>query len=203
MTRVAVIDDHDLFREGVSAILSRHPDFNVVGEGRTSADACRVAEEVQPDILLLDIDLHSDPAPVTIRRVRRLAPHTHIVMLTMHRDRVLRDEMLQAGATAYVTKSVPSVDLVRILREIMAPLNPSQSVSNDQIPVRGHELLTVRERQVIYLIGKAQSNRSIASSLGITEGTVKRHSSSIYLKLGARSRMQAVQKALLLGILSP
>lgn len=200
--RIVIVDDHDLFREGLVALLTRASLIRVVAEGRTSEDALRLTNLHRPDVLLLDVELHGDPARTTIRRIRRFAPDTAIIVLTMHRDSVLQRDLLSAGASCYLTKSVPSSDLVSAIFNhavlVEHQTSPLNSPSDDR-DVSG--ILTDRESQVLRLIAQAHSNRSIADQLSITEGTVKRHAGSVYRKLGACSRMEAVSTGNRLGLL--
>lgn len=197
--RVAIVDDHVLFREGVAALLDHHAELQVVGQGSTSADAMSLTRERTPDILLLDVELHDHPASVTVRRIRRANPATKIVILTMHRDGVLRDEMLKAGAAAFITKTIRSSDLIRVLRAIAKSKATSAGVQESRTD--SPRLLSRREMEVIREMASGHSNRDIARVLSITEGTVKRHAVTIFAKLGSRSRLQAVRKAELLGLL--
>ena len=153
-------------------------------------------------MLLLDVELHDDPVGVTLRRVLRSAPRTRIVILTMHRDAILRREVLRLGADAYVTKSETSAQLVRTILGVGSqpesfPSSQGDQSSKKRIP----NLLSERELQILRIIASAKSNRDISDQLFIAEGTVKRHLSNIYGKMGARSRMDAVHKAKKLGLL--
>jgi DNA-binding NarL/FixJ family response regulator len=125
-------------------------------------------------------------------------------MLTMHRDSVLKEELLAAGAFVYLTKTTPSAELVQTVLLAGAVARgelPAPEPSAGPVRRRG-SILSAREEEVLHLLAQARSNRDIAEAMSIAEGTVKRHTSSIYAKLGARSRMEAVRKAVLLGIFS-
>ena len=201
---ILIVDDHDLFREGVAAILRHDPRIAVVGEGSSSQDAVSLTASLDPDVLLLDVELPGGPARATVARIHRSSPRTRIVMLTMHRDSVLKEELLAAGAFVYLTKTTPSAELVQsvlhagAVAQGLAPA-PERTVSTAR---RRASILSAREEEVLHLLAQARTNRSIAEAMSIAEGTVKRHTSSIYAKLGARSRMEAVRKAVLLGIFS-
>ncbi|QAV69741.1 response regulator transcription factor [Salinibacterium sp. UTAS2018] len=200
--RVVIVDDHDLFREGLVVLLRRSSQIQVVAEARTSEEALRLSVLHRPDVLLLDVELHDDPARTTIRRVRRSAPNTSIIILTMCRDSVLQRDLLSAGASSFLTKSIQSAELIREICDHAAH-DKLQTAPKDYCSDRcdDYGILTERESEVLRLIAQAHSNRSIAERLSITEGTVKRHAGSIYRKLGARSRMEAVSKANRLGLL--
>ncbi len=199
---ILIVDDHDLFREGVAAILGHDPRIAVVGEGSSSHDAVALTASLDPDVLLLDVELPGGPARATVARIHRSSPRTRIVMLTMHRDGVLKDELLAAGAFAYLTKTTPSAELVQTLLLAGAVARGLKSAPERSARVvrRGASILSAREEEVLHHLAQARTNRDIAVAMSIAEGTVKRHTSSIYAKLGARSRMEAVRKAMLLGI---
>lgn len=196
--RVGIVDDHDLFREGIVALLGRDGRVRVVGAANDSASALELVDAKRPDVLLLDVSIPGAPARVTIARIRRRVPQTRVVVLTMHQDALLRADLLAAGASAYLTKTAPSAELVTtILAAVRAELPASADDGNS-----GTSILSAREQQVLALVAQALSNREIAETLGIAEGTVKRHTTSIYAKLTATSRIDAVRKATRLGILT-
>jgi DNA-binding NarL/FixJ family response regulator len=126
-------------------------------------------------------------------------------MLTMHRDSVLKEELLAVGAFAYLTKTTPSAELVRSVLHAGAVARGLTPAPERSAPAarRRASILSAREEEVLHLLAQARTNRDIAGAMSIAEGTVKRHTSSIYAKLGARSRMEAVRKATLLGIFTP
>jgi DNA-binding NarL/FixJ family response regulator len=196
---VVAIDDHELFRQGLSLILVRDPRLRMVGGGSRASDALELAATLAPDVLLLDVDLGGPSARSTIRRIRRDSPGVRIVVLTMHRDGVLQRQLMEAGATDYLTKDIPPKELVeRILNATSGPgagALPAAPAS----PLRA--MLSQRELEVLRLIAQACSNRAIAQELGIAEGTVKRHTTNIYAKLDAESRIDAVRQAGRLGML--
>jgi DNA-binding NarL/FixJ family response regulator len=204
--RLAIVDDHALFREGIAAILQHDLHIEVVGQGASSDDAFELAQRLQPDVLLLDVEIPGDPARATIGRIRRAAPNTGVVVLTMHRDAILRDELLAAGAVEYVLKTAPSLELVRAVRRAAAIVRGTEAAGDGSPSQRlqpgRRGILSRREREVLRHIAHARSNREIAREMSIAEGTVKRHTSNIYAKLGAKSRMDAVRRADRIGLLA-
>lgn len=193
--RVVLVDDHRMFREGVAALVSRDPRLTVIGEGSTSEDAVELVMTLAPDVIVLDVELGGVPAHTTISTLRRHSVETKIVVLTMHRDSVLRRELLRAGAAEYVTKSVPSEELLEAILRVATEMGKPLPVA----PVS--QLLSDRQHDVLVLMAQAKSNKAIAAEMNIAEGTVKRHASNLFSKLQASSRMEAVQRARLLGIL--
>lgn len=200
--RVAIADDHDLFREGIVAIFQQDSRLLVVAQASDGDGALAVAVNDDPDIILLDVEMAGPPVMATARRIRRLAPRTKIVILTMHRDSVLRSELHRAGVSAFLTKTMPSADL-RVALHRVADANPQISAARTDPALRTEprSLISRREHEVLRLIARAYSNAEIATLMSITEGTVKRHTSNLYAKLGAGSRMDAVHKATRVGLL--
>lgn len=197
--RVVIVDDHALFRSGLALLLARDRRILVVAQGATSEDALSLSQQHLPDVLLLDIELDGVSAESTIRRLQRLVPSVAVVVLTMHRDSVLRKHLLRAGAIDYLTKDIQGGDLIERLVVASGRSRSLPSRSMPVSPVRG--LLTDREMQVLRMIEQGMSNREIGLRLSITEGTVKRHTSNLYTRLGASSRIDAIRKANLLGLM--
>jgi DNA-binding NarL/FixJ family response regulator len=194
--RMVLIDDHELFRAGIAMIVNMDKRFEVVGEGDTSDAAVELCERHLPNILLLDVELNDDPAQSTIRRALRASPTTRIVMLTMHRDALIRKTLLRAGATAFLTKSMRKDELLAALA--MLATRPAESRVTSILDAA---LLSSRELEVLRLLATSHPMQEIAVELGIAAGTVKRHTNAIYRKLEVSSRIQAVPKAQLLGLL--
>ncbi|PPK63133.1 response regulator transcription factor [Actinokineospora auranticolor] len=198
---IVVVDDHTLFREGLREMLLTDPHFRVVGEGASGTDAVALAERLQPDVVLLDVEMPGPGARVTISRLRFAAPFTRIVILTMHDDPVLVHDLLESGASAYMVKTVAKDELIAAVRSVTrGDGNVVVSVSRTTIERLDRQqpagkVVSERELEVLKLLAKAKSNAQIASELFITPGTVKRHLTNIYAKLGAVSRMDAVRKA--------
>ena len=196
---IVIADDHDLFREGLAEILSRADGLVVVGQASTGEEATRVAEDLRPDLVLLDVEMPGQSARVTIRRLIRDVPRTRIVVLTMHQDAILERELLDAGASVYLNKAIGSRELVAAVRQAMSAGQKS-SHHRDADPIGS--VLSPRELDVMRLIASANSNQAIAQELCIAQGTVKRHVSSIFAKLGVTSRMGAVVAARLRDLIS-
>lgn len=199
--RVAVVDDHPLFREGVSRSLSEMRGFEVVGEGSSSDDAIRLAQEQRPDIVLLDISMPGGGLS-TISAILQRRPEQKVVMLTVSEstDDVLR--ALDSGACGYVLKGVGAKALAEILIAVAAgeryvsPTLSARLLSN--LSARGPARkcnpiaeLTSRERQVLELVAAGLSNKHVGLKLNLHEKTVKHHMTHILAKLKVRNRTEA------------
>ena len=175
--------------------MSRDPLLVVVGEGATSDSAVRLTAELLPDVLVLDVELGGVAARTTISTVGRMSPLTKVVMLTMHRDSILRKELLRSGASDYITKSAPAEQLLNAIH------SSGNHVRVDTYDGAELALLSSRQHEVLVQMALARSNRAIADALGIAEGTIKRHANELFKKLEVTSRMDAVRRARLLGLI--
>ncbi|PZF58912.1 DNA-binding response regulator [Curtobacterium sp. MCSS17_008] len=202
ITHVALVDDHRLFREGLAALLSAAPTIRVVAHGARPSVVLDSPEAAAIDVLLLDVELDGPPARTTIATVRRTHPHIRVVVLTMHRDAVLRRALLDAGAVDFVTKDTPSRELVdRIVRATRTDAAPVTFPVDLVSGARAGTPLSDRELEVLRLVAAARSNAEIAAELGLATGTVKRHVYNVYRKLDVGTRVAAITAATRLGLL--
>jgi DNA-binding NarL/FixJ family response regulator len=201
--RIVVVDDHPLFREGVATTLASYPDIEVVGEGCSADEALRLARDMLPDVLLLDVSMPGGGVNAA-RTIAAAYPVIRIVMLTVseHEEDVLRS--LKAGARGYILKGVTARELVGIVRAVhsgesyvtpalaaslLADFNEEGSdASSDGGPL---DELTTRERQILELLATGRSNKEIARSLELAEKTVKHYVTNILEKLQVRNRVEA------------
>jgi DNA-binding NarL/FixJ family response regulator len=190
---VVIADDHELFREGLRAMLTAADGVHVVGEAATHDQAYEQAVATQPDVLLLDVEMPGIPVLATISRVRAEAPDTRILIVTMHRDRVLANHLRAAGAAGFVSKSAPASELIEAIHSAIDVLDAARR------PELVTSILSLREKEVMRLIAEGLPNEEIGRALSISVGTVKRHNTNIFTKLGAASRTEAVRKASRLG----
>ncbi|WP_237321044.1 response regulator transcription factor [Streptomyces sp. JJ36] len=206
--RILIADDHTLFREGVTEILTAAGGVEVVGQAHSGEDACRKAAALHPDVVVLDVEMPGQGVRETLARLRRDAPHSRVVVLTMHDDVVLARELLSLGAGAYLVKGSSRHELLSAIHSVRVDRGPGHvilSVSQqglDRVEAPQGEALSTREREVLTLAAEALSNAQIARRLSIAEGTVKRHLRNIYGKLGAVSRLDAVNKAKAAALIS-
>jgi DNA-binding NarL/FixJ family response regulator len=206
---IAVVDDHQLFRDGLVELLQTVTELQVTAQGATGPEAIALAERAKPDVVILDVELPGDGPGPTIKSIRAVSPNTRVVILTMHDEPALLLELIDAGASAYLLKSADRLELATAIRRaarrddtvLVAVARSSVLGLARQTRVSTTSPISLRESEVIALLGQAKSSRDIAKALFISEGTVKRHLTNIYAKLGAKSRLDAVRKAEELGLL--
>lgn len=199
MIRIVLADDHPLFREGLRGLLDIEADMQVVGEAQDGAAAVRVVALEQPDVVLLDVEMPGQDVLVTVAGVRSAAPHAAVVMLTMHDDRQLITQLLAMGVRGYVLKNIARLELLSVVRgaaqradHVTVSVSARAFLETSSTPAP--DILSDREREVLELAAEAFSNAQIARRLGISEATVKRHMYNTFAKLGAVSRLDAVNK---------
>jgi DNA-binding NarL/FixJ family response regulator len=197
---VLLVDDHALVRDGVCEILRTQADITVIGEAEDGATAIAVAADRQPDVILLDVEIPGSEVTATVGALRRRSPRSRILILSMHESGPLVRALLSAGVCGYLLKSSRWQELMAAVRAVhLDPERIVLGVSRDSLGCLGPEpadgTLSAREREVIELVARALSNGQVAARLGLTEATVKRHLRNIFAKLGAVSRLDAVNKA--------
>lgn len=208
--RILVADDHTLLRQALCDLLRTEPRFEVVAEAASGESAVQLAERHQPDVVLLDVEMPENDPPSTVRRLLARDPLLRIVVLSMYDTPELVQQFLGLGVHGYIHKSA---SLETLVSAILAPRHHQQrtvtiTVSPGSLLARGAEPpkpgdLSARELEVLAFVAEALSNRQIAVRLSITEGTVKRHLRNIFGKLGAVSRIDAVNKAVARSLIKP
>jgi DNA-binding NarL/FixJ family response regulator len=196
---VVLVDDHRLVREGLREILAAEDDIAVVGEAANSADAVAQIGTHLPDVVLLDVEIPGCEVTETVTVIRALSPDTRILILSMYDGPQLVRRLLGFGICGYLLKSVDRHELATAIRSVyLVPDRLVLSVSRAslaQAAVDPGVVLSARELEILELVARAFSNSQVASRLHITEATVKRHLRNIFVKLGAISRIDAVNKA--------
>jgi DNA-binding NarL/FixJ family response regulator len=205
--RVLLVDDHTLFREGLAEIFAADEGLEVVGEAERGEEAVLLAREERPDVVLLDVEMPGMGAKETVRELSRVSPSSKVVILTMYDEPPLVRELLGAGAHAYIVKSATREELLAAIRTVgkdedRVILSVSRHTL-ERLEGREKSILSPRELEVLSLVAEAKSNAQIASQLYISEGTVKRHLTNVYAKLGVASRVDAVGTAVSAGLLAP
>ena len=199
--RIAVVDDHPLYREGVVSIIDACEDMKVIAQGEDASDALRISESELPDIILLDITMPGTGLKAAAN-ISSKCPVTKVVMLTVSEDEEDVLESFRAGARAYVLKGVSAQELVRIIRSVhggdvyVTPALASQVLleMSDGSSAKVStviDTLSDRERQILERVATGDSNKEIAYELNISEKTVKHYMTNIMQKLHARNRVEA------------
>lgn len=208
MTDVLLADDHQLLRQALRRAFE-DAGLTVVGEAADGAEALRLAEELRPDVVVMDVTMPVLDGVEATRRLHRQFPGLAIVVLTMHGEEALRREAVDAGASGFLTKDVSMHDVIRTVVEAAGgevDLSPELAESilhemREPAPERpASSPLTKREEEVLQLIADGLSTIEVAKALFISGKTVKNHLASIYEKLDARDRTQAVLSAVRIGI---
>ena len=216
--QILLVDDEDLVRTGFRLILSAESDFEIVGEARNGADAVELTQRLQPDVVLMDIQMPAMNGLEATRKIIELADttETRILILTTFDDEKYVFQALEAGAAGFLLKRSPAERLVEGIRVIArgdALLSPAitRRLISQYLPKQGKKTavspkpdqLTKRETEVLVLVAQGLSNQEIAEQLTLSVGTVKTHLKRIYAKLTLRDRAQAVIYAYNEGLVTP
>ncbi|MFD0856713.1 response regulator [Actinomadura adrarensis] len=204
-TRVVIADDHTLFREGIAEICEVEDDLHVVGQADDGPGTLRLVRREDPDVVLLDVEMPGSLPEETVRQILSVPSAPCVAILTMHDDARLVSKLVAIGAQAYISKTATREELLAAIRAVRRDREhivlsvPKRTMHRLGRPVEGP--LSSRELEVLNLVARGLSNAQIAADLYISEGTVKRHLTNAYLKLDVRSRMNAVNKAVAMGLL--
>ena len=208
MIRVLIVDDHEVVREGLRSILATDPEFELVGEAADGGEAIRLAAELTPDIVLMDLSMPGVGGIEAIEQIKALALPLEIVILTTYDDDDLIIRGLRAGARGYLLKDAGRKALFDSIRaahrgELLLPSAVAERVMTHLEKPRAayNQNLSARELEVLALMADGAANKQIAGRLDISERTVKAHVTSIFMKLDAGSRTEAVVVALRSGLL--
>jgi DNA-binding NarL/FixJ family response regulator len=216
--RVLLVDDQSLFREGLHTLLSIYEDIEVVGEAENGKDALEKVSKLKPDIVLMDVRMPQLDGVAATRQLQNQSPDVRVIMLTTFDDDEYVFEGLRAGAVGYLLKDVPSQKLVEAIHAAAKGnsfLQPSvaakvvaeftrmsgETAVSPTSPAPLVEPLSNRELEILKLVATGASNREIAQTLYIAEGTVKNHVTNILGKLEVRDRTQAALKARDIGLI--
>ena len=212
--RVLLADDHALFREGLAGIISAQPDMQVVGEASDGLEAFVKAQELKPDLILMDVQMPGMDGIEAVRQIKQVLPETIIVMLTVRGDDDMLFEALKNGAQGYLLKEIRSQALLEMLRGALqgeAAISPNlagrvlsefRRLSKGEVHEKEDDSgLTEREQQVLVQASNGATDKEIAVALSISLNTVKTHIRNILSKLHVSTRREAAKAAKAKGIL--
>lgn len=204
--RLVIVDDHEVVRLGLKALLEHHPHFEVVGEAGTAREALELVGRLKPDIVLMDIRLPGASGIEACQEITRSFPDTRVVMLTSYAEDEMLFSAIRAGASGYVLKQIGGDDLIRALEAVSrgeALLDPAvtqrvfqevrRAVKEEEASAFAN--LSQQEKHVLSLVSEGKTNREIAKALFLGEGTVRNYVSSILSKLGVSNRAEAAAYA--------
>ncbi len=212
--RILLADDHNIIRDGLRALLERHSDMAVVGEAADGRETVRLAGEIHPDVVVMDLAMPVMNGVEATRRIVQDYPKTHVVILSMHSDESYVLRSLRAGAKGYLLKDSAQADLIAAIRHVSQGrsfFSPkvSRLLHEDYIndlKTRGkddsYELLSDREREILQMIGEGRSNKDVANLLNISLYTVETHRSHILQKLNLHSIPELILYAVRKGIVT-
>ena len=202
--RIALIDEHTLFRSGLKALLTRQSDFEIVGEAADGLEGVKLVEQIKPDIVLLDLDMPTMSGNEALAQILETDPSMKVLMLTVSEDGDDLAECMRLGAVGYLLKKIDADFLLQSIRHavagdsVISPEMTSKLVMkfrNDTYRASSAsadiESLTPRERQTLAWLARGVSNKEIARTLDLAESTVKVHVQSVLRKLNIKSRVQA------------
>lgn len=203
--RILLVDDHLVVRAGIEGILSSQPDIEVVGEASDGIEAICLNQTLQPDVILMDLQMPKMDGVTAIKAIHEQANPPHILVLTTYDTDADIVQAIQAGATGYLLKDTPREDFFAAVRQVaqgasvLTPVVASRLMAHMRAPAE--EQLSGREIEVLTLVAQGHNNQDIAKQLHISTATVKTHLIHIYGKLGVSDRTAAVTTALEKGIL--
>ncbi len=214
MINVLLVEDQCLVRAGLRALLDQESDIRVVGEAEDGEEAVRLARELQPDLVLMDVKLPKLDGIAATRRIKELNGNIEVLILSAYEDDETVFQAIQAGASGYVLKDITPTNLVRAIRSVragMSTVHPgitrrllerishmSRVRNAGSAPIHSNGL-TDREVEILVGIARGASSRELAAQLFVSESTVKSHLRAIYRKIGVRDRSQAVAYAIRKG----
>jgi DNA-binding NarL/FixJ family response regulator len=202
---ILIADDHPVFRKGLRALLLSLPDTELVGEATSGAEVVRLAEQLQPDVILMDLQMPEGGGLAAIRQIVQTSPHIRILVVTMFQDDDSVFAAMRAGARGYVLKDMNDEDIARAILAvssgdaIFSPAIAARLMSffnaRPALPVEIFPELTESERNVLKLMAQGANNEAIAQQLSFTNKTVRNYVSNIFSKLQVADRAQAIIKA--------
>ena len=212
MIKVLIADDHKMFRQGLRMLFEMEPDIRVVGEARDGLEAHELVEALQPDVVLMDVNMPGIDGVEATRRILKAYPDAGIIILTMFREDEHVFQAINAGAHGYVLKDADSNEVIKAIRAVAAGESVLDSamtskvfnqfkLMSEMMEKSNAEGLTERELEILALIAEGSSNREIGDRLFLSEKTIKNYITSIFQKLQTTDRTQAAVYALQRGLI--
>lgn len=207
--RIMLVDDHSVVREGFRGLLQQQADMEVVGEAGDGRTGVRLAEELKPDVVVMDVAMQGLNGVEATRQVLKQVPDVKVLALSMHPGKRVVGEMLQAGALGYLTKSCALEELVHAVRTVAAGQTYLSSAveqpdglggSRPGRPSTGKTDLSQREREVLQLVAEGMSTKEVAATLHVSTKTIETHRSNIMRKLGIHSIAELTKFAVREGL---
>lgn len=201
MIRILIADDHELFREGLRVVLDLRPDFEVVAEAANVAETVAAHVRHQPDLTLLDLQMPDGTGIDALRIIRKAQPDARVLMLTTYDGDEDIHRAMAAGASGYLLKSIPSIQLEAAVRAVIEGRQYLPPAVAERLAERAaFQELTARELEILALIARGLSNKDVARVLVANEFTVKAHVRNILAKLGVETRTEAAILAVQRGL---
>ena len=207
--RILLVEDHETVRQGLKLLIDREADLEVVGEASDGAEAVERGASIDPDVVVMDISMPDVSGVVATRKLKELRPDLPVVSLSRHADQTFLEELLRAGASAYVLKQSPHSELLRAIRAAAAGqqyVDPALThhlaapfASERTRTKRASPTLSDRETEVLRFVSQGHSNKEIAARLSLSNKTIEVHKANAMRKLGLRGRIELLQYALHVG----
>lgn len=212
-TKVLLVDDHAILRDGLKMVLDAQPGISVVGEAENGREALDMVEELHPDVVVMDIAMPQMNGAEATRQIKRRFPQTRVVILTMHENQQYLMQIVNAGATGAVLKRSAGSELVTAVKaaargeSFFSPSMASMLLEDYRVRLQQEEsddvgMFTEREREVLQLVAEGKTNKEISDLLTVSIKTVQTHRAHIMEKLGAHDRTDLVRYAMRKGIIS-
>ena len=204
LIKIMLVDDHNLFREGIKKILENEKDFKIIAEAADGIEAVKKAIKSSPDIILMDINMPNSSGLDALSKIKNLGIKTKVIILTSESKREYIIEAIKIGAKGFLQKNTTSTNLIKVIREVdigRSYLQPSLANILSQGPKENTieeesfykiDLLSKREYEILVLIASGYNNKDIGQALFISEKTVKNHITNLFKKIEVKDRVQAV-----------
>jgi two-component system response regulator NreC len=206
--RILLTDDHTLFRQGMRTLLAAEPDIEIAGEASNASDAITFAQELRPDVVLMDVGMPGLSSFEATRQIRKHRPETRVIFLSMYDDEDYLSESVEIGASGYILKESPADQLVSAIREVhrggnyLSPRLLARLVDDFRVQNRTSlrqsrfGTLTKREREIMKLLAEGKSVKEVASAFNLSVKTVEAHKFNLMRKLDIHNKAQLVQYAI-------